>query len=87
MARGDDVMSRVAKLEVHQTNHEYQMGRVASQFDKLNETLKETNTKLDNVCITLAEARGASRAARLIGHGIAVCMGFVGGMASLLFRH
>jgi len=82
---------RLATVEVILRGHTAETNRRLDEVtDSLRETnlgLSETNKSLQAVCLTLAEARGAGKMAKLISHGVSLVAGFIGGGAGNALLH
>lgn len=73
-----DIRDRLKTVEIKLDNHAIQMADIVTGQDAAND-------KLDRIIITMAEQRGAGKAAKVIGSAalglISIVGGFLGSMA------
>lgn len=71
---------RIVTLEVEFTNQR-------KQTEQIVEGQRQSNNKLDQILLTMAEQRGAGKAIKIIWGTMVVILGFLGGWVGSITRH
>ena len=74
---------RVATVEAFLRSQTAETNR---RLDEVTGALEKTNLSLQAVCITIAEARGAGKMAKWIGHIVSLIAGALGGTGATMFH-